>query len=479
MWLRKLTAIMARPSAWFILALLVLISLLHYKEALAQPLVIARWLSDIGLTRHAYERILYLGPIAWAGLLFGWRGACFVSLVALAAMLPRAILISSDLLDAVFETSAVFVTGNILAVSFSALRKEREYRTRLEVTQRELRTSEERYRQIFENAHDAIWLHDLEGNIIAANRASTTMTGYSVEELSGKNVGEFLAEDKLSLARTIRRKLLESESVEPIYEQHITKKDGSESILALTTGLIKQDGRPVAFLNIARDVTEERRLQEDLLFYLRQVTRAQEEERKRISRELHDDTIQALVVLSRQLDTIASSGKELSEESQSRLEELIQQTSNIMQGVRRLSQDLRPATLDRLGVLSALEWLASDVMEYSGVETKINVIGTEHRLAEEVELVLFRIAQEALRNVWRHAEATQAEITAEFSEGTTRITVSDNGTGFSPPETIGGLAKYGKLGLAGMQERASLIGGTLTVKSQPGKGTSVTIELPA
>jgi signal transduction histidine kinase len=198
-----------------------------------------------------------------------------------------------------------------------------------------------------------------------------------------------------------------------------------------------------------------------------------------ISRELHDDTIQALVVLSRQLDTIASSGKGLSEEGQSRLEELIQQTSNIMQGVRRLSQDLRPAALDRLGVLSALEWLASDVMEYSGVETKINVIGTEHRLAEEVELVLFRVAQEALRNVWRHAEATQAEITAEFDEGTTRITVSDNGKGFSPPETIVGLAKYGKLGLAGMQERASLIGGTLTVKSQPGKGTSVTIELPA
>lgn len=82
--------------------------------------------------------------------------------------------------------------------------------------------------------------------------------------------------------------------------------------------------------------------------------------------------------------------------------------------LRRLSQDLRPAALDRLGLLSALEWLASDVSEYSGIEIKVNVLGNERRLPEEVELVLFRITQEALRNVWRHSQATRAEITVEF-----------------------------------------------------------------
>ena len=112
-------------------------------------------------------------------------------------------------------------------------------------------------------------------------------------------------------------------------------------------------------------------MQENLRFYLQQATRAQEEERKRISHELHDDTIQALVVLSRQLDALASSSKGLSEETRLRLEELWQQTNNIMQGVRRLSQDLRPAALDRLGLLAALEWLASDVAEYSGIATKV------------------------------------------------------------------------------------------------------------
>ena len=210
---------------------------------------------------------------------------------------------------------------------------------------------------------------------------------------------------------------------------------------------------------------------------MRQTTNAQEEERKRISHELHDETIQALVVLSRQLDALASSKNDVPEEQRLRLEELWQQTNVIIRGVRRLSQDLRPAALDRLGLLSALEWLASDTSEYSGIATKVNLLGTERRLPEEVELVLFRITQEALRNVWRHSQATRAEITVEFNSEKTKITVSDNGKGFNLPEKIGDLARGGKLGLTGMQERAQLIGGTLSVQSQPGKGTSVTMEL--
>jgi len=150
-----------------------------------------------------------------------------------------------------------------------------------------------------------------------------------------------------------------------------------------------------------------------------------------------------------------------------------------MQGVRRLSQDLRPAALDRLGLLSALEWLASDITEYSGIEIKVNVVNSERRLPEEVELVLFRITQEALRNVWRHSQATRAEIAVEFDESKTKVTISDNGKGFNLPETIGDLARDGKLGLAGMQERARLLGGSLTVQSEPGRGSTITVELPA
>jgi two-component system sensor histidine kinase DegS len=364
--LSRLTGTFRKPGFWFIIVLLVLITLPHYGEVFKYPAWFLQIMSSLELDRHALERILYLAPVVWSGFLFGWRGAFITSLVALAGMLPRAIFISEHMKDALLESGAIFVIGNVLAISFHSLRREREHRIQLETAQRE--------------------------------------------------------------------------------QQRVTQ--------------------------------ELREMQQNLRFYLRQATQAQEDERKRISHELHDDTIQALVVLSRQLDSLASGDKGMSEENRRRLEELWQQTDSVLQGVRRLSQDLRPAALDRLGLLPALNWLASSVTEHSGIVTKVNVVGEEHRLSEEEEIALFRITQEALRNVWRHSGATSAEITVEFDETKTRIAVSDNGKGFELPGTIGDLAKNGKLGLTGMQERAQLIGGTLKVQSQPNKGTNITVELP-
>ncbi len=361
-----LTRVLRRPGFWLIIALVVLITLPHYAEALQHPAFLTSIMSNLGLTRHAFERVLYLAPIVWAGFLFGWRGAFITSLAALAGMLPRAISISQYPIDALFETGAIFIIGNVLAASFASLRREREYRKQLEIAQQE-----------------------------------------------------------------------------------------------------------------QQKVAEELRvMQQNLRFYIHQATRAQEEERKRISHELHDDTIQALIVLSRRLDALASGDKGLSEENRVHLEELWQQTDSILRGVRRLSQDLRPAALDRLGLLPALEWLASNVTDYSGIATRVNVVGKERRFPEEVEIVLFRITQEALRNVWRHSKATEAEIKVEFERGGTRVTIGDNGNGFEVPQMIGDLAKDSKLGLAGMQERAQLLGGSLTVESQPNRGTTITIELP-
>jgi PAS domain S-box-containing protein len=473
-----LTKVIRKPGFWFILALIVLISIPYYGESVEHPSFIVRVISDLHLSRHAFERILYLAPIVWAGFLFGWQGSLITSLVALACMLPRAIYISDYPKDALFETGAVFVIGNVLAISFHALRRERENRIRLELTQQELRASEERYRELFESAHDAIWLHDLDGNFITANRAAAKLSGYSLEELRKMNVRSFLSEESLRLAQQVGSKLLNNEPVEQPYEQRIFRRDGSESIVQLSTSLVMEQNKPIAFQHIARDITEQKRMQENLRYYLRQVTKAQEEERKRISHELHDDTIQSLVVLSRQLDSLVASHQEMPEELRLRLEKLWQQTNNIVSEVRRLSQDLRPAALDRLGLLAALEWLAADTAKYSGIETRVKVTGTQRRLSEEAELVLFRITQEALRNMWRHSQASQAEIIVEFGEGKTAITVSDNGQGFNLPQKMDDLPRSGKLGLAGMQERAQLLGGVLRIQSEPGKGTSITIEVP-
>jgi signal transduction histidine kinase len=113
-----------------------------------------------------------------------------------------------------------------------------------------------------------------------------------------------------------------------------------------------------------------------------------------------------------------------------------------------------------------------------GITFGMKVMGKERRLSPEVELPLFRIAQEALRNVWRHSGATEAHLLIEFENGSVRLSISDNGKGFSVPERAGDLAKQGKLGLAGMEERARLLGAKLELKSRPGEGATVTVEMP-
>ena len=229
---------------------------------------------------------------------------------------------------------------------------------------------------------------------------------------------------------------------------------------------------------IARDAIAEKQMQENLRFYLQQVTKAQEEERKRIALELHDDTAQELVALSRKLDSLTSSAAHLSPQDISYLEELRRHTDKILDGVRRFSQDLRPSILDDLGLVPALEWLTSDLTNHFGIAIGIGLFGSPYRLPPDTELVLFRIAQEALRNVWKHSEASRAWVTVEFDEAKTILTVKDNGKGFELPKRVGDLASTGKLGLAGMQERAQLIGGMLTLHSEPGEGTTVTVEVP-
>jgi PAS domain S-box-containing protein len=371
------------------------------------------------------------------------------------------------------EVELLTAVGNEIGI---AIENSRLYEQERVIAQR-LRASEKEYRELFENARHAIWIQDLESNIIAANKAFAELARHSQEELKGMKVSRLFSEESLSVGREIEHGLLWGDALEQPYEQRLIRKDGTEAILKLTTSLIVGDGQPKGFQHIARDITEEKRLEENLRFYLQQVTRAQEEERKRIARELHDDTAQALVVLSRQLDAFISAGQRPTQDIIP-LEKLREQIDRILEGVRRFSQDLRPSVLDDLGLLPALEWLASDLTDHFGISIGLAVLGSERRFSSEAELLLFRIAQEALRNVWRHSGASRAWITVEFDDGKTVLTIRDNGRGFGLPKRVSDLASTGKLGLAGMEERARLLGGGLTLQSELGKGTTVTVEVP-
>ncbi|MBA7672890.1 Oxygen sensor histidine kinase NreB [subsurface metagenome] len=157
---------------------------------------------------------------------------------------------------------------------------------------------------------------------------------------------------------------------------------------------------------------------------------------------------------------------------------LHEEVRSVLQEVRQFGRDLRPSILDDLGLNPALEWLASEMEKENGIDTNLQVVGSERRFPAEAELMLFRIIQEALRNVARHSSASQARVTVTFNEQTTEVTVEDNGKGFALPQNLGDLSRLGKLGLTGMQERARLLGGSLKVESKLDKGTKVTVKVP-
>jgi len=304
------------------------------------------------------------------------------------------------------------------------------------------------------------------------------MFGNKLDKLFYADQHSLLSMESLKKASEVRAKLLNQELIEQPYELKMIMEDSTEKFFRLMTNVFRVDNKPVGFQHIARDYTQQIHMQDNLRFYLEHFTKAQEEERMRIAHELHDDTIQALVVLSRELDMLSLSKEGISEDKKIHLENLRQQTNNIMAGVRRLSQDLRPPILDRLGLWAALEWLASGLETRSSISVDLKKIGEDRRLSSEAELLFFRIVQEALNNVWKHSQATRAEVILELGNSEAKVIIKDNGKGFDIPYPADELTRRGKLGVAGMRERASLMDGRMSIESISGKGTTITIEAP-
>src|SRR5579875_737628 len=228
------------------------------------------------------------------------------------------------------------------------------------------------------------------------------------------------------------------------------------------------------------DLSSARRRQDELRDYASLVTRVQEEERKRLARELHDDTAQALIALSRGLDGLGRAvGKlELPQKDREWLANLQDMADNTLESVRRACRDLRPSVLDDLGLQAALEWLC-DGSNSRGVASSFICTGQAIKTTPEAEIAIFRIAQEALSNVWRHARATQVEVELTYLPDGLCLRIQDNGCGFLSGQTFDSQHdSQSGLGLLGMRERAMLIGAELTIDTVPGHGCTVVLTLP-
>jgi signal transduction histidine kinase len=215
--------------------------------------------------------------------------------------------------------------------------------------------------------------------------------------------------------------------------------------------------------------------QQSLRGYLGAVTAGQEEERRRLARELHDDTIQSLIALNQreQLIQMALSGHPALDQ----LTEMQEMTAQMIANLRRLTRDLRPIYLEDLGLVPALDMLARDTSAALDIPVNLETSGQERRLGPEVELAFYRLVQEALSNVSRHAQASCAEVHLDFNIQAVTLTVIDDGCGFIVPESPAEMGTVGHFGLLGMQERAELIDARLSVTSKPGQGTSVSVLL--
>ncbi|MCB2160486.1 hypothetical protein KQH40_00200 [bacterium] len=215
--------------------------------------------------------------------------------------------------------------------------------------------------------------------------------------------------------------------------------------------------------------------QKTLRRFLELVTTGQEEERKRLARELHDDTLQSLIALNQRVMMVKRRAESVGlEDSLSEIEAMIAQT---MSELRRFTQALRPIYLEDLGLVTALDTLTKETSQSSNIQVDFRSVGDEKRLSDSVEIALFRISQEALSNILRHSEAKEAQVSISFTAEGVELMISDNGIGFVPPKNPGILANKGHFGLLGIHERAELIGATITIDSVIGRGTNLILQI--
>ena len=233
--------------------------------------------------------------------------------------------------------------------------------------------------------------------------------------------------------------------------------------------------------------------QQGLRGYIGAITMGQEEERRRLARELHDDTLQSMIALNQRVQLAqlaqdesihteraqsenAQSGRTQSEQAaRNGLVEIQSLTEQTIQNLRRLTRNLRPIYLEDLGLVAALEMLVREIEQTSGIKITFERSGTEIRLSPSVELALYRIGQETLNNVIRHAKATHASLQISYSPDSVTLEVRDDGIGFEVPESPAEFAPSGHFGLLGIHERTEMIGAKLNIRSEPDKGAHVTV----
>ena len=379
--------------------------------------------------------------------------------------------------------------------------------TERRLAEQRVRVGEERLRLLIDSALDYAIFSTTENGIIDSwNAGAQRMFGYTADEIVGSGIEVLFTPEDRAAGVHVREQAEARRSGRVAYERYHVRKDGGR---LYSSGVMHRLGSGgMGFANIARDLTAQRQSAEALQAVhdqfetrlgertrdledavreqeagkdavtglVRRLVTAQEDERHRIARDLHDHFGQQLTALRQMLERVKEARGD-GDPASADVDRALETTSQIGRDVDFLAWELRPAALDELGLAAALPRFVKEWSAHTGLPVEFRSGGFDKgQLPREAEVAFYRIAQEALNNVLKHAHASRVDMVLSATDGQVVLVVEDDGIGFDPADSLG---KSDGIGLASMRERAVLVGGVVQIESEPGKGTSVYVRRPS
>ena len=341
-----------------------------------------------------------------------------------------------------------------------------------------LRESEEKYRKSFENDSDAVMIFDTETlQFEDANRATLNLYGFSKDEFLALTV-EDISNEKEKTREAVRKVLENQPEFTRIPIRYFRKKDGTVFPGEVSAAAFISNGRK-KIIGAVRDITDRKRAEEKIHSLTHELIKAQETERLKIARYLHDQIAQDLSTLKIRCETLFDGQPPVSEKIKQKVSEI----SDILQGsikaVRDLSYDLRPPGMDHLGLARTIFQYCEEFSNSQGLNLDFHAAGIDElRLDYDIEINLYRLVQEALNNVRQHAQARSVTVRLVASYPSIILRIEDNGLGFDVEGRVIRAASEKRMGLDSMKERVSLLNGDLKIQSRLGEGTKIIIEVP-
>ena len=342
-----------------------------------------------------------------------------------------------------------------------------------------LAVSEERFRSIFESVTVGIKVLNLEGRILQTNDAFQSMIGYTEEELVGNYFYKFLHPQDVHRATKLFQEVKTLGTSSFRFEHRALHRDQSLVWVKTIFTVIKKGGddqSPAFIVGIVENVTEQKRIEAEMAELNSRLQSSMELERLRLAQELHDSPMQSLYSAIYRIEELRNAADPELKEA---LAEVKQHIQGVLQDLRATAKELRPPTIFNFGLENAIRSHASDIAEkHPNLGIHLSLAHDRQMLPEKVRLALFRIFQQSLANVIRHAKATEVHVRFSFDAEEAHLEITDNGKGFDVPANWIEFVRRGHYGLAGAAERANALGGAFKVRSKPGNSTTIQVILP-